>query len=267
MTVTHLASHESQVQAGYLVAMIGIPAIGLVCLIVGLVERSRSRRRSGPYPPPHPMAPAYPIHTGYLYPYPGYPAAPYPGYPPGYPPRRRTSTSATTLITIGTVVLAFGILGNLAANAARLGEVHGAGGTSLRVGDCISESDYASNHFDAHPNGGCANPAATYELAFKGGASDSCPDGKREHSIYERATNHSTTLCFIINLLQGRCYQMISDGEAVSLRPGDCAKSGLVQVKVSQRIDGSADRTRCQPGEKGVGYPVPARVYCLVRAE
>ena len=40
VTVASLASGETQIQAGYLAALITIPAIGLICVIIGLRERS-----------------------------------------------------------------------------------------------------------------------------------------------------------------------------------------------------------------------------------
>jgi hypothetical protein len=262
VTVAYIAAEGAAYEAGRLVAAVGIPAIGLFCLVVGLVERARSRRRQSGYPQ---YPPGFPANPGYPYPPPGYPAPPYPAYP-GYAPRPRTPKSATALITIGAVLLTFGILGNLAVTAARLATSHRAG-TSLRVGDCISESDYKAERFDSSPSRGCADPAATYELAFKGGASDSCPDGKREHSVYDRFTTDTMILCFAVNLKEGQCYLMLSDGDSMTIKLGDCGTSNKVQVRVSRRIDGSTDKTQCATGEKGVGYPVPARVYCLVRAD
>lgn len=262
MTLGYLASDRPGLLAGELIFTFGLPATGLICLIAGLLERSRRRP---PFPPPytagHPYPPPPPM--GYPGPYPAPP--PYPGYPPAVPPRRPTGKSATTLITIGAVLLGLGGLNIFLRGARALSEHRG--DSLLQVGDCISENDYRANRFDARPSSGCTDPAATYELAFKGDASANCPDGKREHSIYERASNHSTTLCFMINLQQGRCYLFISDGEAVSLRPGDCDNPHRIQVKVAQRIDGSTDKTQCPPGDKGVSYPEPARVYCLARAD
>jgi hypothetical protein len=260
VTVQYLASHESGVRAGFLMFSLGLPAIGLVCLVIGLVERSRARRRAPAYPPPQ-YPPGFPVNPGYPYPPPGYPAPPY----PGYAPRPRTPKSATALITIGAVLLALGGLGILGRTAQVLSERPE--DVALAVGDCITENDYAAHNFEKHLISGCIDPANTYELAFKGGASESCPDGKRDHSIYERTSNHSTLLCFMINLRQDQCYQVTRDGEAVSMKPDDCNRSSPLHVRVSQRIDGSADKTQCPPDSKGIAYPVPARVYCLVRAD
>lgn len=258
VVVAYLASAEdSAVHAGGLMFLLGLPTAGLICLVIGLWELSRGRRKQPP--------PAYPYPPGPPPQAIGYPGWPHPGYPPGAPPRPRTSKSATTLITVGLVLVALGGFGIVSHAARAISSQKDE--SLLRVGDCISESDYRANRFDARLISGCSDPAATYELAFKGNASDSCPDGKREHSIYERASNHSTTLCFLINLQQGRCYLYISDGEAVSLRPGDCGDSNRVQVKIVQRIDGSTDKTQCPQGSKGVSYPEPARVYCLARAD
>lgn len=256
MTVAYLASDESAVRAGRLMFSLGVPAIGFLCLVIGLVERSRGRRRAPVYPPP-PYPPGFPVNPGYPYP-------PPPGYPAysSYPPRPRTPKSATALITVGAVLLAFGILGN----AVRVLSGHHTD-SLLRVGQCITESDYAAHHFNDPASGGCTDPAATYELAFKGGASQSCPDGKQDHSIYERASNHETTLCFMINLRQDQCYEVTRDGEAVSMKPDACNESGPLHVRVSRRIDGSSDKTQCATDERGIAYPVPARVYCLVRAD
>jgi len=79
----------------FLAAAFGIPLIGLICLVIGLWDRSRSRRQAHPgYPyPPRPS-------MGYPGPYPG---PPYAAYPPHIYPQQRTGKSATALIIIGAV--------------------------------------------------------------------------------------------------------------------------------------------------------------------
>lgn len=203
-----------------------------------------------------------------------YPAPPYPGYRPGFPPPRRAGKSATTLIIIGALLLTLGgvgILGKIAGIAARNVErPHGAGllptDTSMRVGECISQIDYLGRFFGSRPGNDCANGFDTYELAFKGGPSASCPDGKREHSVYDRYTDESTILCFALNLKQGECYQMDHEGDDLTMSLGECSDTKSPQVRVVQRIDGSTDKAQCPGGTKAIAYPVPARVYCLEKA-
>lgn len=207
---------------------------------------------------------------GYPGPYPAPP--PYPGYPPAVPPRPTAGKSATTLITIGIVLLGLGGL-NLFFHAARAvsSQAERSRNTSMQVGECVNESTFKAEHFASRPDNDCANPAAVYELAFKGGPSATCPDGKRDHSVYDRFTDDDSILCFAFNLKEGQCYRVPSLDAAdtdMTMRLDDCQPhSGAPQVKVVQRIDGSTDKTQCPQGSKGIGYPVPARVYCLARAD
>jgi hypothetical protein len=266
MGVIALASdHDFARALGAVTFAVGVPLIGLILLIVGLWQRSSGRRRSRPgypYPPP----------TGYPgppQPYPGYPPPPgyppYPGYPPQQPPpRRRASGASTTLITIGAVVLAFGIfgiVGHVAGALKRLGEHQER--TSMRVGECITQMAYRSESFTSKSDNDCANPANTYLLAAKGGSSASCPDGKREGSLYDRYTDSSTILCFALNLKQGQCYLIAGQQSSPEISLGDCnvAQTGL--MRVAQRIDGTTDTSGCPDGDKGVSYPTPEIVYCL----
>lgn len=271
MGVTVLASHESQVHAGYLAAMFGIPLIGLICLTIGLWDRSRSRRqpRPGyPYPPAHFSQPA--LHPGQ------YPARPFPGYPPHLPPRPRTGKSATTLIVIGSVVLTFGGLGIL-GNIARVLKEEGnrshktshaqpdGTATGPQMGQCFAEFDLRLE-FHNRSAIDCADPTATYQLVAQAGPTATCPDGQREDSLYEVFTNESSTLCFAANLKQGQCYMKMDDGKSKRLTPADCDDRRFAQIKVVRRIDGSSDKSQCPADTKGVSYPVPPRVYCFVAA-
>lgn len=246
--------------AGRLTFALGLPLVGLTLLVIGLWERSRSRRRPSPgYPYPPPM--------GYPYPYPG-PA--YPGYPPHVPPPRphvppprRASKSSTTLITVGSVVLTLGILGDVASAATGLARHQQR--TSMRVGECITQTSYRSESFSSSTNNDCANPMNTYQLAFKGGSSATCPDGRREGSYYDRYTDSSTILCFALNLKQGQCYEFGSDTSHPTITLSNCSTAASRRVRVVARIDGSTDESECPAGAKGVGYPSPAVVYCLAR--
>lgn len=271
MTVAHLASHESQVQVGYLVAMFGIPAIGLVCLIIGLLERSRSRRQSSPYPPQYP--PGFTVNPGYPYPPPpppGYPPQPYPGYGPEYPRHPRTAKSATTLITIGAVLLTLGGLGIL-GNVSRVLSEHGRASPTTgqsspstagaEIGQCFTEFELGMGSLNQPTD--CAASVATYELAAKGGPTTTCPDGKRDDSVYSRLTNESHTLCFAANLQQGQCYLRTEERKTATWTPIDCTEARFARFKVDKRVDGSTDKTQCPRGTRANAYPQPPRLYCV----
>ncbi|WP_142281607.1 hypothetical protein [Mycobacterium kyorinense] len=134
MVTTFLAERDAAVQVGYLIGLFGIPLAGLVMLIIGLQQRSRSRMQPGPYPPGYPPPPGMPGGSPYQPgPWPQHPQTPGSGYPPppgpgpqqpqmpyppmpypGYPPPRRPGAApGTALIAIGTVLLVLGLLGIL----------------------------------------------------------------------------------------------------------------------------------------------------------
>lgn len=208
--------HELAVQFGYLVALFGVGAVGLVCLIAGLCAR-----------------------------------------------QRRTGMPATTLIIVGVVLMnvgALGIAGNLVKtyypspfDTAK----------SMRIGQCVDQNSFLATRFSSSPANTCANPANTYELAFRGDSSATCPDGKRDRSMYNRYTDNYSILCFALNLKQGKCYQPANGAEILTMTLADCSASQAPQTKVTRRIDGSTDTTRCAPGDRTIAYPLPPRVYCL----
>lgn len=261
-----MTAHEVGVQVGYLAAIFGILAIGLICLIIGL--RSRNRGRPEPYPPDYQTPVRYPVNAGYPpAPPPTNPPPPYPGGPPGFPPQHRPTKSGTTLIIIGAVLLTLGALG-IAGNLVQP-RVTSPFDTdkSMRVGQCIDQNAFFVRSFGSSPENDCGNPANTYELAFKGGPSATCPDGKRDHSVYDRFTDESTILCFALNLKQGQCYQLTNGDDNLTMRLADCSQPRPSQARVVQRIDGNTGNTRCPPGDRAIAYPAPPRVYCLVRAD
>ncbi len=213
-----MTAHELAVQLRSLIALFGVGAVGLVCLIAGLLARNRARR---------------------------------------------TGTSARTLIIAGVVLLNVGALGI----AGKLVTAHYRSpfdtDKSMRIGQCVDQNTFLATRFSSYPANSCANPANTYELAFRGGPSATCPDGKRDGSIYNRYTDNYTILCFALNLKQGKCYQLANGPEILTMTLGDCSAPRAPQTRVMQRIDGSTDETRCAPGDRAIAYPVPPRVYCL----
>jgi hypothetical protein len=271
VTVASLASHESQVHAGFLAATFGVPAIGLVCLVTGLVQHGRRRPPPPPPYPPYPPYPPPPPPMGYQTPYPG-PA--YPAYPPPLPPRPRARQSATTLIIIGSLLLVFGVLGIL-GNLAQVGSKHDQGPQAIgaspssttpadpQIGQCFGEFAVGMGMLDSPSD--CADPVATYELAAKGGPTAACPDDKRDGSVYARLTNERRTLCFAANLKQGQCYLRTDPTKTTTWTPIDCGNTRFAYFKVDKRVDGSTDETQCPPGTAATAYPTPPRVYCLAR--
>lgn len=232
-----MTPHEVGVQVGYLAAIFGIPAIGLICLLIGL----RGRNVSG-----------LPVNAGQSAPPMGHPAV-----------QRRPGRSGTALIVIGCALLTLGVVG-IAANLVRP-RFWSPFDTdmSMRVGECIDQNAFFVRSFGGSLHNDCANPANTYELAFKGGSAATCPDGKRDHSVYDRFTDDYTILCFALNLKQGQCYQLTNGDDSLTMRLSDCGEHRPSQVRVVQSIDGSADKSRCPPGNRAIAYPSPARVYCL----
>jgi hypothetical protein len=264
VTSLYAASDGVAYHAGALMVSLGIPLIGLICLVIGLWDRSRRRRQAHPGYPDPPGPPAPPM--GYPGPYPG---PPYPAYPPYGYPQQRTAKSATAFIIIGAVLLAFGILGNFARVAADMAgrSRPGATDTSMSVGECITQSAYVAQSFSSRPENDCANPANVDQLATKGGPLATCPDGKRDGSKYDHFSDESTILCFALNLKEGQCYQLTGDVHHPRLSLGDCNDPRPGLVRVVQRIDGGTDKSECPAGIKGsASYPSPPVVYCLDKA-
>ncbi|OBA58796.1 hypothetical protein A5647_20380 [Mycobacterium sp. 1100029.7] len=252
MGVTVLASGDAAYVAGKVTFALTIPLIGVVCLLIGLRERNRSRARRPYYPYPSPMR--YPGQ-----PYPGHPS--YFSYPPPVP-RRRASGTSTTLITVGALVLAFGIFVALGTAASGLHD-RSSSDAGMQMGQCFTESDLRTQFHNSLPTD-CGDLKATYQLVAQGGPTATCPDGRRESSVYEVYTNAASTLCFAANLRTGQCYMKMDDEKLARLSPADCDDARHAQLKVLKRIDGSTDATQCALGAKGISYPTPARVYCVV---
>jgi hypothetical protein len=282
MAVTELAEGTDAEHLGELIGLFGIPIVGLILLVVGLLRRTRSRRQAPfPYPvippgnpPPGPYPYGYPppngpINVGYPNqpgppappPYsPAYPSAPPPyppAYPSGYPAARPRGSSGTALIVIGSVLLAFGVFGFIG----RVLTVTSESERSAHVGQCVDLSSFRDNNFNPPPED-CAKPGALFEVVTKGGSSTNCPDGKVQDSTYAFLRNDTTTLCFMLNFTEGQCYAPTGTPDNPSFAPTDCDGS-LPRFRVDKRIDGNADHTLCSAGTKAVSYPDPARLYCL----
>ena len=208
MTIAALDAHNLGLTIGALM----IPLIGLILLIVGLVERARSRKQPPPMPPGYPARHHPPpssdrhIHrrrpaTG-LRRRRGYPPATYtpaaPPYtpPPGYWPRvPRPKLRGTGLIVTGVVILGLSLLGGV-VRAAESSSMSGSStdsdlgqpspAKSLTVGQCVADDEFGQGALEPID---CSNLIATMELASQGGANADCPDEKV-------ATTPTTPLCF-----------------------------------------------------------------------
>jgi hypothetical protein len=97
-----------------------------------------------------------------------------------------------------------------------------------------------------------------------------CPDGKRTEDgnyviVIDKDNNEKS--CFAVNLKEGECYLL--DISAKQINHAACAQaasganSHTGAFKVSQRIDGSSDESRCSASTKAWAFIAPERVYCL----
>jgi len=248
VVVTELAEASIAYYLGELVVTAGLPIVGLVLLIVGLRQRSRSRQLPAAYPPPGPYPPGPPA-----------PPAP-PQYYPGPQPAPRPPRSGIALIVVGSLLLAGGLLG-IVGGATDLAKQNRNADRSPNVGQCIAAYNFRE-HTQSPKAQDCAQPDSIFEVVTKGGASSTCPDGKSEDSDYAFLRDGSTTLCFVLNFVEGRCYAAGGDDHGPLFTPTDCDGSSP-RIKVAKRIDGSSNGELCPPGTKAVAYKIPARLYCL----
>ena len=264
MSVTELAEGSAAEHAGELIAAFGFPVVGLILLLLGLRQRSQRRRQQvmpPMMPPPGPYPYGYPPpNLGYPnQPAPPPPAAYPPAYPPGYPPPPPRGSSGTALIVVGSLLLAFGVLGFIG----RVANVANRVDNSAHIGDCLSQNDFRDSVL-APPHRDCADPESIFEVVARGDASATCPDGKVEKSAYAYLRDSTTTLCLMLNLKQGQCYTATGTPENPSFASASCTGSSP-RVEVVKRIDGSGDASLCPPGSRAFTYPKPARLYCLQR--
>jgi hypothetical protein len=248
VVVTELAEASIAYYLGELVVAAGLPIMGLVLLIVGLRQRSRARQ----------LPPAY-LPTGPYPPGPPAPPAP-PQYYPGPLPAPRPPRSGFAPIVVGSLLLAGGLLG-IVGGVTDLAKQHRNADKSPDVGQCIAAYNFRE-HTQSPKAQDCAQPDSIFEVVTKGGASSTCPDGKSEDSDYAFLRDGSTTLCFVLNFVEGRCYAAGGDAHGPLFTPTDCDGSSP-RIKVAKRIDGSSDAELCPAGTKAVAYKIPARLYCL----
>ena len=257
--MTVLAADSAE-HLGRVVGALLIPILGIVLLIIGLKKRSDAKR------PPSP--PQY--GTGYPQQAPGYPpqGPVYPQYgPQAYPPNQpapfaapppQRKSAGKGLIIAGAVLLGLGLL----AGVARVAQNASSGGKDLAVGDCITNESYVAADLDPKTVS-CSDSSAVFELATETTADRNCPDGQREASGYAVLINSKTTLCFVLNLVEGDCYNV--EPSKRSFEPAACT-SDVGVIRVDRRIDGSTDETACDAGQTSVSFPEPARVYCFAAA-
>lgn len=278
---TSIEAARPLVAVGELIGGLGICGLGLVLLIVGLVQRSRSGTTPQPqYPyPPH-APPGYP--QGYAPQQFGYPPPPPAAYPNGYPspyPPPQARKRGTALIVVGAVLLAFGLLGVVGrlshSTAAFSTGAHSTSrttrttspqdpyaqtGMGLKVGDCISSTAFEARMFLEASD--CGDVMSTYLLASKGDSSATCPDGKRDGSVYSVLENAETTMCFEPNMVAGKCYQVPEGTTALFAYSAAC---GPEDFKVLTRFAG-ADANSCPDGTRAIAFPDPAVLYCIIPA-
>lgn len=211
-------------------------AIGVTLLIIGLRNRSASRRPIVGYPPGYPSA------------FPGYPGG---GYAPMPPPPRKSGTSLIVTGVILLVLSALGIVGTTALAAGR--------SSRLAVGDCFTNEILDKQRWRSKS---CGNPEAVLEYAAKADASGNCPDGKRDSSSYLSVEHDGSRRCFIPNLLVSHCYSSDHNGETI--RAASCGAGGAL-VRITKRLDNTVDTSACGPDARTVTFPQPRRTYCSER--
>jgi hypothetical protein len=221
---------------GYAVGMLVLPLVGVILLFLGIWKyRARQSAPPGWYPPPYP------------------------------PPAARPTGGPVAMIVVGSVLLVFGLAGaGLAALESTDESVPSVFSDGLQVGQCITDTQYASADMSPEATD-CGAREAVYELAYQGeGPAATCPDGRREDSGYAVLFNNSRTYCFVLNVAEGECFSV--DPEAQLFTPVDCTDSTATS-KIDRIIEGADDLSQCPAGPQGAAFPEPARTYCVVPAQ
>lgn len=264
MSTTYLAAASSAESLGYVIGLLIIPGIGLALLIAGLITRSKSKKAPQPPQVGYQGQPQYPYppqpNGGYYGPPnqgpPNY-APPQGGFGPGYAPMPvQHKPKGTGLIISGVIVLVVGLLLSLGTAAMKVASNSG----DLAVGDCISSQSYAERDLGA-ASLDCGDEDAVFELAAKGDADSTCPDGELEESNYAVLLNSTDALCFVPNLKKDTCYNV--DVEKNSFDTVECGRPGGLVVRVDDVIERTTDVERCAEPQAALSFPQPKRVVCL----
>lgn len=266
MTEYILAAGDSPVRSiGALVGMLIVPLAGLVLLIVGLSNRSKSKQQRSQLEfaqhqqqfavvPPHhmqqPPAGMPPQH--------GYNMPAYGQQPPQPPQPAPTKKRGTGLIIVGSLMLVLGLL----TAVAQVATSSTGSSVGLDVGDCLDGSSVAAaNIVDADPIS-CDSAEAVFVFAAMVDDANKCPDGKTAVTTdYAIVKNSTAGWCFALNLIEGQCYRVGMEGKSVD--PSVCSRGSDNLIRVDKRVDGATDVQATCGGPKGVKFPVPARVYCV----
>ena len=267
-----LADGRPALVVGEVIGTLLFPAVGVLLLVLGLRERSQTRRAQprgypgySPYPPPGYPPPGYPPPS---YPPPGYPPH-YPvGYQPGYPPvPPPRPTAGQGKITAGTILIVIGLVGAAVQVANLVGEQKAAENTAppVKVGQCITGEAMASGVIGAHDVTACTQPAGVFEVVSTGGRDAPCPDGGHDDTDFARWTNEASTVCFVPNLLTDHCYATIKHPVADraridTIKPVACTDSSA-DFKVLRRFE-KADYDLCPVGSHQRIWTAPPRTYC-----
>ncbi|CAJ1584209.1 LppU/SCO3897 family protein [[Mycobacterium] wendilense] len=167
----------------------------------------------------------------------------------------RPAGRGTVFLVIGSLVTLLGIGHVLSALADTRAAPPSA--SNLNEGQCITAEDFAARRLNVEA-ADCSSSDATLQLASKGDATASCPDGSRGGARYPLLTSGVRTYCFMFNLREGRCYAL-----GATVAPADCADPAA-NVRVIRRVDGVVDDPACPPAAKTVVYRETPRAYCFV---
>ncbi|MGB3484921.1 MAG: hypothetical protein WBB07_22215 [Mycobacterium sp.] len=128
---------------------------------------------------------------------------------------------------------------------------------TLDVGQSITASAYSEGQMKAEA-ADCNRSDATLQLVSQGDSTATCPGSNGQGGIYPMLASDTRTLCFILNLHEGRCYAI-----ARAAVPVDCTDP-TANVKVARRVEGNAEDAACGVDAEMLAYVEQQRVFCLI---